>query len=226
MIVAGLAAVALAGVGPRPAGAAPAASHELIVHLPNGAVERIAYTGDVPPEVVVMPASPMPDAFFAPTFASLPTGALAPMPTGFAADPVFAAMDRMSATIDRAMDTLFQRADSLALMPPHGSSTLQQAVLSGRMPAGASGYSMVAAASNGGVCMRSVQVTVPGNGGKPKVVRHESGNCGAASGSNGAGSNGNAVRAVPLTPRPSDLHLVPARDDMPAMVTHQPRQPT
>ncbi len=215
MILAGLAAAVLAGVGPRPAGAAPA-GHELIVHLPNGAVERIAYTGDVPPQVVVMPAPAALDAFSAP----LPTGVVAPMPADFAADPVFAALERMSATIDRNMDALFRQADSLALQPLPGPSGLRQAALSGHVPAGVSGYSMVAAASNGGVCMRSVQVTVPGSGGKPKVVRHQAGDCAA-----GAGGNAAPAAVVPSAPAPPDLHLVPAKDGMPAMVSPRPRQP-
>jgi hypothetical protein len=48
------------------------------------------------------------------------------------------------------------------------------------LPAGAREYQFVSTVSGHGVCSRSVAIASQGNGAAPRVVRHTSGDCGAA----------------------------------------------
>ncbi len=135
------------------------ALHDMTIQLPGGGVEHIEYIRDVAPKVAIAPAPLAPDIFW-------PASA-------FAADPTFAALDRVSAEMNRQMDALFRQAGSLASAA--WSGTESAAVL----PPGTMSYSMISTAAGNQVCTRSMQITASGNGGKPQVIRHSFGDCGA-----------------------------------------------
>ncbi len=88
--LAGVAAIGLAGV----AEARPPEPHVLTLRLPDGQVEQVRYVGDVPPTVIVAPATAI--------------GAAVP------ADP-FAMLERMSAEMDRQAEAMFRTIDALAM---------------------------------------------------------------------------------------------------------------
>ena len=132
----------------------------MTVRLPDGGVERIFYTGDTPPQV---------------TFP-------APSPVAYAADP-FVIMQRISAEMDRESAAMMGQADAMMVDPmataPLGTPDRLMTVNLGDLPAGARGYSFVSTMSGNGVCSRSVQITSRGDGAKPTVVTHTSGDCAA-----------------------------------------------
>ncbi len=179
-LLAGVAAVALTGL----AGAAMAqgpAVHVVTIALPGGGVEEIHYTGDVAPQIVFAPG---------------PSGisAWAPMPAMFGPNSPFAAMERISAEMDRQAAGLLRQAEMLANEPGYGVGPLGEAAF-GNLPAGSRGYSFIATMSGNGVCSRSMTITSQGNGAAPRVVTRNSGDCGSAAG--GAGSV-----AAPMAPAP------------------------
>jgi len=149
VLVAGVAAIALAGASGL-ALAQGSDSHVLTVQLPDGAVEQIRYTGDVPPQIILAPR----------------------------AEPIgspFAMLERLSAEMDRQAAVMFQAMDTLAAQPFPG--TLTEAGMRG-LPGGGQTYSIVSTGSGSGVCSRSIEVTYTGHG-QPKVVSQTSGDCGA-----------------------------------------------
>jgi hypothetical protein len=161
LLIAGVAAAAIAGV----ATAAALNTHTLTVRLPGGGVERIIYTGNVAPRVEVAPMG-------------------APVPVVWAAEPgfddtAFAAMDQMSAQMDREMAAMFQQVDALESRAVASQRDLRS-VSTADMPAGAQSFSFVSTMSGGGVCSRSVEITSTGHGQKPRVVSQTSGNCGTS----------------------------------------------
>ena len=93
---------------------------------------------------------------------------LAPAGVAFAepADP-FAMFQRLSAEMDRQAAAMFQAADHMMMQPFPGFGGMTEAGL-GTAPAGS------------GFCARSVQITFPGDGQKPRIIAHTSGNCGAS----------------------------------------------
>jgi hypothetical protein len=161
LLVAGVAALALAGV----ATAAALNTHTLTVHLPGGGVERIVYTGNVAPRVEVAPAVTMIPTLW-PGFVGLD-------------DTAFAAMDRMSAQMDREMTAMLREADAIESGAPAGSGPLTLASTAG-LPPRAESFSFVSTMSGGGVCSRTVEITSTGEGRAPRVVSHSSGNCGTS----------------------------------------------
>jgi hypothetical protein len=160
LVIGGVAAIAIVG-----AAAAALNTHVLTVRLPGGGVERIVYTGNVAPRIEMAPAgAPDPIAWSdAPAFN----------------DAAFAAMDRMSAQMDREMEAMFRPADSLRMRAWSDPAGVTFASNDG-MPAGAQSFSFVSTMSGAGVCSRSVEITSSGNGQKPRVVSHSSGACGTA----------------------------------------------
>jgi hypothetical protein len=97
-LLAGAAGIVLAGltaVASAQTVANPAETHALSVSLPNGQVEQIRYTGNVPPTVMLAP-----DAAMAPAF-----GPGSP----------FAMMERMSAEMDRQAAALFHEIDAMPM---------------------------------------------------------------------------------------------------------------
>ncbi len=97
ILVAGLAAVVLAGASGLAAAQAPD-THVMTVRLPNGMIEQIQYSGDVPPQVV-----------------------LAPQPIAIAS-PV-EMLRRMSAEMDRAMAAMFQGMPGMPGPMPGGAQS-------------------------------------------------------------------------------------------------------
>jgi hypothetical protein len=186
-ILASAAATAVAGL----AGVAMARdlnTHVMTVEVPGGGVAEIRYSGDVPPQVVVSPAPVALNAFG-------PVGAF------FGPASPFAELERISAAMDREAASLMRRAELLARAPVLGGSQPIEAGLRG-LPPGTTSYTMVSTWSGNGVCSQSVEITSPTDGSKPRVVSHNSGNCGAAPGS--VGTVGTPTMPVP-THRPDIL---------------------
>ena len=159
-LLAGAAGIVLAGLTGMAAAQTvtnPAQTHVLAVRLPNGQVEQIRYTGDVPPTVVLVP-----DAAMAPAFGS---------------GSPFAMLERMSADMDRQAAALFHDIDTI---PTNAGPMNVGPTNAGPMNAG--GFGVIPAMSGPGVCMRSVRVTFTGNGQAPHVVSQTSGDCGPAHG--------------------------------------------
>ncbi len=144
--------------------------HVMTLHLPDGGVAQIRYTGTVAPRI---------------TFGDnpAPTEVLAPMPVLFGADSPFAAMQRMSAEMDREAAAMFRQADALAAGASPGQLT--ETALR-RLPPGSASYTFVSTMSGNGVCSQSVEITAMGNGQPPRVVRHSAGNCGPSGGATGS----------------------------------------
>ena len=112
----------------------------MTLRLPDGSIQQIRYTGNVPPQVVLapMPAA-APPGFFGPVLFG---------PIGFG--PSFAAVERMSAILDRQADAMMRQV-----------AAMQSAVMEGgsdRLPPGLQVYSMSSTIGGNGVCMRSVEI--------------------------------------------------------------------
>ena len=162
-ILAGVAAVSLGG------SLAMAASndlpfHQMTVRLPDGGTLRVEYAGKVPPRLHV---------------ASSPLAAAWPEFPAFAFGHSFSDLQRISAEMDRQISALMKQANSAMRVPAGADNGLSEASL-GKMPAGSMSYSFVSTSNGRITCSRSVEVTKPAGGAKPKVVTHSSGNCGAA----------------------------------------------
>lgn len=159
-LIAGVVAPVVAGV----ATAAVLNTHTLTVRLPGGGIERIVYTGDVAPRVEVAPTAALPIVWAGePDFD----------------DTAFAAMDRISAQMDREMAAMARQADALEAGAVAGAGPLAFASTGG-LPAGGQSFSFVSTMSGAGVCSRSVEITSTGDGRQPRVVSHSSGSCGAS----------------------------------------------
>jgi hypothetical protein len=136
--------------------------HTLNVAMPDGGTAVIRYTGDVAPQVTFKDTPP--------------SGTVSALdPAGFfAADPAFADVQRMTASMDRRMADMMSRLSAPdAQMKVGGFDRFN-------LPAG-SAYTMVSTSSTGGqTCTRSVEVTQNPGDKTPKVVSETSGNCKAA----------------------------------------------
>ena len=159
----------LAGAGSLViAGSAAAESlpaHTMTIQLPDGSIEEIHYTGDTAPQIDVVPAI---------------SAIAAPSPFwAFGPNSPFAAMEQISAAMDRETAALLQETQTLAATQFPGFDGLIQ-VDRRNLPPGAQSYSFVATLSPGGVCTRSVEITSTVAGAKPQIVSRSSGNCGAA----------------------------------------------
>ncbi len=161
LALAGVAALAVAGFG----GLAEACSHNaaeaadahvMSVRLPGGGVEQVQYTGNVAPEVVVLPDDSLP-AFFGP-------------------DSPFALLDRISAQMERQADALFRQVETMAALPMLAPGQVTEASFA-NLPPGVHGYFYSATLSGNGGCVHSMQMTSMGKGQKPRVVSETSGNC-------------------------------------------------
>ena len=164
VLLGGVTVALIAGSAVAYAAAKPSV-HHLTVMVPGIGVERIDYTGDVAPKVVLEP-----DAF----------GLDAAWP-GFAApfaqmDRFVSQMDRMAAQADRQMATTLARFQD---MPLNSDGALNSAAFS-NLPAGTQSYSFVSTMSGNNVCTRMIRVTSAGDGARPQVVSQSSGDCGAA----------------------------------------------
>ena len=166
LLFAGIAAAALVGFAGLAQAQGPAI-HTMTLQLPGGGIEQVRYTGDVAPRIVVAPG-------------------FAAMSAAFGPGSPFAAMEAMSAQMDRQMDAVMQQVDAMQMMPMVNMDQLMQA-----------------AARNGGAnfCSQSVQITSMGNGQPARVVTHSAGNCGGAAASMGNGQ-ANAVEALTQAAKP------------------------
>ncbi|MDB5686541.1 MAG: hypothetical protein JWR77_1130 [Rhizorhabdus sp.] len=156
LLVAGAASIALAGAA---IAANEARTHVLSIALPDGSIEQVHYSGDVPPKVVIVPAASIaPMAFF---------------DTAFGPESPFAMMDRISEQMDRQADAMLHQAATMAAQSSNGTTFTN-------MPAGPFHYTMVSSSSGDGKgCTRSVQITSTGEGQQPRVINASSGDCSA-----------------------------------------------
>ncbi len=166
-LFAGAAAIVLAGLSGL-AHAAPERSHVMTVPLPDGAIEQIRYTGDVPPQVILAPEAVPADALGLPT-------------ASFDAASPFALLQRLSAEMDQQAASMFQTIDAMMAQPTLGPGSATEAMWS-RLPAGTELYSVISTFSGAGTCTRSMQITYQGNGQKPQVLSRTAGDCGASRG--------------------------------------------
>src|SRR4051794_20919768 len=96
----------IAALGIAASGAASAQNaHVMSVAVPGG-VAQIRYVGDIPPQIVVVPApAAFPAAFPAASEAWLPIWLV------FGSDSPFAMMDRIAAEMDRRAAAMFRYAE-------------------------------------------------------------------------------------------------------------------
>jgi hypothetical protein len=162
-IVASAAVIALAAV----AGWAAAEikdAHVMEVRLPDGSVARFRYAGDSPPMVSIGPA---PIAF----------PSLAPTLDPWSQEAPFAALARLSATMDREADAILREAPAHRGLAFQGSDLARGDLR--KPPSGAQAFSTVSTLSGNSNCTRSVQYTWLGDGKPPQVVTHTAGACAA-----------------------------------------------
>jgi hypothetical protein len=200
-LLTGICSLALAGV----AVAQSVPKHEMTVVLPNGVVEQIQYSGNVTPHVSFVPPTPQAAEFYR-----------APPTPFFGPDSPFAMMQRVSAEMNRQAAAMMHEVDALALQPmPAIPAPVQLfSIDAQRLPSGAQDYSFVATMGPGQACSESTEIIGAGPSQKPRVITHESGNCGGASGT----SSGMPVLGqAPFTqsPQPS-ARLYSAKATLPA----------
>lgn len=155
-VLAGVAAVAAIGT-------ALAASHDRHVMkfgLPDGAVARIEYEGDVAPKVTVAPASSVAPIVWLKPFEPAP----------------FALFDRIAADMDRQSDLMMRQVRALPLPAMADGGKIDLTALRS-LPPGTVSYGFVSTTNGGSTCSRSVQATSLGSGQQPKVVSNSSGDC-------------------------------------------------
>ena len=165
--------------------------HNLMIALPDGSVQHIRYTGEVAPQVVILPASE----------------AIAPIAMFDAFDAPFAQLDRMVAEMDRENDAMLRQAALLAAQPANGVAHPGLTMV-GQLPAGTVTYSFVSTSNGKASCSQSWQMTSYGPNQKPKLVSHSSGNCAAS-----------PMQALPTTqaePDTASPKLTPVSLDKPA----------
>ena len=165
----GMATTAQAADAPA-RGAAAGEVHTVDVVMPDGAVARVTYRGNVVPRVVLVPT-----AFANP----------------FAVDPMFVAMERQRVAMLRQMAAMRQAATSQTALSQTGTSQTERAgsagvVRTGGPSAGPAGtsfhYSFVSTTSGPHGCTRTVEWRSDGSGKEPQVVHAASGDCDAAGG--------------------------------------------
>jgi len=159
LILAGATVIGLAGLAPTIARELD--SHTVNVRLPDGGVETITYTGKVAPKV-----SFRTDPVFGPVDGSF---------VAFTPFASFAALDRISAEMDRQMDLMLHQAQMMAAMPQ--DQALYSATLKG-LPQGSTSFSMVSETTSNGVCTHVTRITQGAGDAKPQMVSQTSGNCG------------------------------------------------
>jgi|HubBroStandDraft_6_1064221.scaffolds.fasta_scaffold25950_2 hypothetical protein len=161
VLVAGAAALAFAAAATTVAAANGTSDHhEITLQLPGGGSERIEYTG----EALQLVFSPAPLAW--PSFA----------PADIRVPPLFATLERMSAQMDRQMDTFFK--GDLAQLS--GAPKLDDAALA-TLPPGTVSTSWFSMSFGNGFCTRVTQITKASAGSNPQIVSRQTGDCGSKS---------------------------------------------
>jgi len=171
--------------------------HHLRIRLPGGGTERISYIDDTAPKIVILPIAVNAHMF---------------MPTRFGSQ--FSSLNRISAEINQ-MKSVIDRQKAVAMWGREtlritGPSDLTDIAL-GSIPVSVESYSFVSTSNGTSVCTRQVQITNLGNGTKPKVVSHSSGNCSGGS-STDIPSHDNAHfqqggRRLPVEIMPPGMHI-------------------
>jgi hypothetical protein len=149
----------LAGGAAALAGTAIAATnhrHVMNVPLPDGAMARIEYAGNIRPKVTIAPAQQQGDN------------------EDWGGSPSFASFDRMFEQMDRQMHAIQQMARQPAGVPGMNVASY------GNLPVGANSVSVVSFSNGGNTCTRTTEIVSQGAGKPPKVTNSVSGNCGAA----------------------------------------------
>lgn len=132
--------------------------HEMTLRMPDGGIEHVLYSGQTPPQV------------------SFDDFALRPQQASdtFFANP-FAAMDRMSAEMDRQAEQLMKLASADAFQGPQSIKALDARL--GTLPPGTEGYTVYTVSSGGKTCTEKMAFDYTGHG-KPRVEQTSSGACG------------------------------------------------
>ena len=177
ILLAGVAALAAGGT----AMAAAAQSHILKVVLPDGSVERIRYTGEVAPRVVLVPARAMPTALFDPF-----------------EDGSSLQFDRVIAEMNRQTADMMQQLAAMQARPTGANGQVDLAALQ-NMPIGTVHYSFVSTSNGRSICSQSVEVTSQGPNLKPKMVSQSSGDCAGAPAAVQPALGHDAAAAAPAT---------------------------
>jgi hypothetical protein len=160
LIIAGAAVIGLAGLAPTIARELD--RHTVTVQLPGGGTETIEYSGKVAPKIHFRSN---------PIFGPVDASPVAFTPMGF---PSFAALDQISAQMDRQMALMMHQAQMMAAMPQN--QPLFRATLND-VPQGAT-FSMVSESSSNGVCTHVTRITRGVGDAKPQMVSQTSGDCG------------------------------------------------
>jgi hypothetical protein len=147
-LLAGAAMIACAGA----AEAQDPETHVLSFELPGGGAGYIQYSGDVPPRLFVGES---------PAYWLLPA-------TG--PERHFAALERMAEELDQHLLYLLRRTATLSRGLRSDSDEFIQAYTGG-FPEGGHSYSFVSTTTANGYCGRSVEITMPGDGSSPRIVR-------------------------------------------------------
>lgn len=137
-------------------------NHVMHVRLPDGTLEEIRYAGDTAPVVRLQ-------------MGWAPAGYAWPQDE-FGADLPFAALEQLSAQIDREAKALIQQARSMPDPLTDSAGELTQIDL-GKSPLGMSGYSVVSTVSGGRVCTRTVRYGPAAKSGHLTAVTQVSGDC-------------------------------------------------
>ncbi|HEX2150722.1 MAG TPA: hypothetical protein VHG31_01835 [Stellaceae bacterium] len=201
-LFAGIAAIGIAISGVASAQNA----HVMTVPIPGGGVAQIRYVGDVPPQIVFVPA---PAAF----------EGWMPVSSVFGYASPFAMLDRIAAEMDRRAAAMFRYAEAMTDRANAGG--FADAAF-GAMPLGSQSYSYVSTISGNGVCTQSIRITSRGDGAPPRVERHSSGNCGAAVAPPGRSRVQPAAPVPAAPPKQPDLILTQGTGGSPyaGMIRH------
>jgi hypothetical protein len=168
------------------------------LQLPDGATERINYAGDVAPQVSISPAQVAPAA------------APQTMDRAFGPQSPFALMQQIAAQMDRDAGAMMRQMQEIAAQPLAGPGQPIQIDLT-KLPPGTQSYSFLSTLSPSGVCSQSTEIIAKGPGQKVQVIRHRSGNCGAAA-SGGTSTNIAAPDRTPaVQPAQSRIPSYPAK---------------
>lgn len=180
LLCAGAAAAVLAGTA-----ALADNIHHMTVRMPDGGQAHIDYVGDKAPAV----------RFLTPDMvrARLPVQVWSPFGD---MERISAAMDAMSADLDRRMTMALRQARELTAAPMPGLNSAGLKAL----PPGTRSWSVTTISNGKDVCTRSVRVTSTGKDARPQVVSNTSGDCNAVPLASAPGAT--AIKTD--TPRPAN----------------------
>lgn len=132
-------------------------NHVMDVTLPDGAIARVEYAGNIAPKVTIEPAID-PDADWVPL-------------------PAFAGFDRMIAAMNRESEAMISQAQQSAHQPAGGMMPNFASLT--KAPAGMTSMTVISYSNGSGTCTRTTQSISQGPGKAPLIKSSLSGNCGA-----------------------------------------------